>query len=820
MFKLLFIQSFMCLAFSFLLVNPLQAADESKCTKSASETSKKPKGFELPKEKFIDDKLLARAEVWTLQDLVSPEKNMMAESPFLGMNAAQRILAIVNNAGFIEKDLYGSGKTFVSNFFHTPSKWNGYKMVGGQEAGTSMFVSQLKRAVADDANVISFVGPHGSGKSAILSVITGGLKAATEFGGKKFAYYTFSWKNLDKIEALRSGLKKLDGKYVGTLENGLNENPLVLLPKNYQKAMLDGEVKEVVRDMVGTDPNPFLETSPLTEKIREEILAQELIEKGKELSAENIIAALNEYVDVKRVVLKDTAMLDAQGKDWNPDQLFIKQNIVKSMSLSTDNPMLYEYGIVARASGTALFLDEVLRNEKDLQNKWLTLFQDRYIQNGSSMKVPLDMLILTATNTANIREIKQDETGDAALDRYQNIPFNYDTKPNVIAQTLAYMKGGELFAEKIGEESTGELVRVFPNSSEKSESLLNKLWVSPEIGQKAVVPHGRYRLWIGNGKDRISIAPHVWELISDVVAASRMYTKVNEAKNAGLAGDVLKETVYTEPIQRIRYFNGDVTFGRGIHDELFSVTQKMGEGEAGIPTRQATRWINTALYIASKPGFNNTLDVTALRMALDQMANDNRDNIPANLYHQIVGYFDGLLKVVYIPKFRKDFESAVIADPAHEKRTYQTFLKMAKAMEAGESTYKDASNEVMPVNENFVRKVKKAFLTYEGEEFTLDFIASYALEGMITGERSAEEHPGLMAAVRHYLSSKITEDLNLLAGFKDLSKGELVANQDIATSWQRFQQVMMEKYGYNEKALQAVVERIYQEAADSSTDVE
>ncbi|MEE6249174.1 MAG: hypothetical protein VX583_02175, partial [Bdellovibrionota bacterium] len=248
MFKLLFIQSFMCLAFSFLLVNPLQAADESKCTKSASETSKKPKGFELPKEKFIDDKLLARAEVWTLQDLVSPEKNMMAESPFLGMNAAQRILAIVNNAGFVEKDLYGSGKTFVSNFFHTPSKWNGYKMVGGQEAGTSMFVSQLKRAVADDANVISFVGPHGSGKSAILSVITGGLKAATEFGGKKFAYYTFSWKNLDKIEALRSGLKKLDGKYVGTLENGLNENPLVLLPKNYQKAMLDGEVKEVVRD--------------------------------------------------------------------------------------------------------------------------------------------------------------------------------------------------------------------------------------------------------------------------------------------------------------------------------------------------------------------------------------------------------------------------------------------------------------------------------------------------------------------------------------------------------------------------------------------
>ena len=209
MFKELFAKSFIGLVLLFCFT--AHAADEgSNCkasaapAKSSESKAEKKKAFELPKEKFVDTKLTARAEVKTLKDLVDLEDNLVVKHPFLAMNAAQRILAIVNKAGYTEKNLYGSGKTYVSNFFHKPSVWNGFKMVGGQEAGTSQFVSQLKRAVANDSNVISFVGPHGSGKSAILSVISGGLKAATEIGGNETAYFTFSWKNLDRIPALRS----------------------------------------------------------------------------------------------------------------------------------------------------------------------------------------------------------------------------------------------------------------------------------------------------------------------------------------------------------------------------------------------------------------------------------------------------------------------------------------------------------------------------------------------------------------------------------------------------------------------------------------
>lgn len=758
-----------------------------------------------------------------LFDLLQTNKelNLAYNNPFIVMNAAQRIYSIIKESGFSEMNLYGYGKVRVPNLFHQATALTDGKMIMGHEAGTASFVAQLRRSVTGDANVITFTGPHGTGKSEILTVLGAALKNYTSVN-ERGSFFSYEWKDLDKIPGLFDILNTVKGKISGTLPVETRESPFILLPEVYQEEVLK-MVSPVVRERIDTDPMPFTIMTPKTEYVRNAIIEHYATEENADRSSENIVRWLNNHVVIKRVVLGDKnnlVKLDAQGRDWRPGELFIEENPVMSMTLRKHHPFSWDLGVLARASGSVAFIDELLRNEETLRDKFLTLFQERVLSHGGSHVIPVDMLILTATNNANVKTVLADETGHAQVDRLMPIPFLYSTEPQLVAPTLGLMKAGSLYAQKLGEDES-EIFRVFPEKKSKKRSFINDLWVRSQVGEQVVTPHGRYRLYFGDGESRVVVAPHAIDYISYVVAASRMKTDQAEAAARNLQSDVVhnRTNIFRDEVERILFFSGmKKEVNTALHVELAKVTALLGEGHEGIATREASRWLNKAIEVAERPGRGNTLDYEAIKEGFELMAKDS-DTISQETRVKVLMLLDKIGDKLILQKIAQDINSAVIDDASTYERVYMEFIQSEVTLSNNPEakTFHDVNKEEHPINTDLLKKVHQAFSEITGRMWNRDIIGRFANEMLLNPEKKDLKHPDIMTAVQKVIANDVTSNTHLLENFYQLSKGGEVSSKEVMTKWGQFHKTMEEKYGYNTYGLRAALQMIKQQAVNKTT---
>ena len=763
---------------------------------------------DVPAAKKADRDSEIRMETHNLLELIiaDKDKNLAYQNIAIMMNSAQRVFALMEDMGYDEVSLYGTdGKIKVPRALSTASELNDFRMISGHELALTNIRFQILRAISNDSNVITVDGPHGTGKSEILAALGALLKNSTR-DNPDYKFYTWEWTGLDQIDGLQDELPRINGKPVSELELDAPENVMALLPDSYVDWLKDF-TDEKVRAKTESGPKPFTELMPMSKRIREAIIEHYTVD-GKAPTDEEIMKHLAKHVVVKRATLgegKNLANLDAQGRDWKPGELFMKENPIVSMNLGQGHPNSWELGIIPRAANSILFLDEFLRNQETLQDKFLTLFQERKISQGGAPTIPLDMLIFVATNTANVQDVLSDPKGDARIDRLMKFLFGYTTEPQLIMQTMSLLKRGEMYVADLNDEDQS-LTRIIPEKKNQ-ESLITKIWPRAEIGEEVAKHHGEYTFYIGDGPNKIAISPHVIEFMSYVIAATRMKTDQEEARKIWNTS-VIDDDIFKDPVQRIRFFNGEkpeVNEARAA--DLARITRLMGEGHDGIVTREANRWMNYALARAGQPGKDNTL---TLQIAMDSFKDliADRDKFSEEQRLQYGLLADKVHQQLIVPAIEQDIHSVISqAGEGRLQELYEEFIysELALTDDPTESVrVKLRNGDEKPVDKRFLELVEGAYQKATGKPWSIDFIRRFEeMGGTLDRSKPLDIHKDIMEAVEAVYAHTTTTNLTFMESY-------LANKDDDATEYQTFERLMSQQYGYNLTGLEAAIDIVRQ----------
>ena len=613
-----------------------------------------------------DEAASVLAERHTLMDLLSidPATNLAVKSPFIVMNAAQRMLALIFSQGKKSIKVGLSQETYdYYPFFSDGLPVTDGRRVVGNEAVIATFVNNLQQQADGDRSAVSIpllVGSHGTGKSELLTILAAGEKNLTNGIAGEYAHYTFSWKGLEQIPSLLPTLSPMvvDGKKIYTeLDAPMADSPFTLLPAEVQKLVLTETSSKVQSILKGMEPSPVLRPDPASQFIRNEILTYYTLKKGHSLSPSEIVQILNNHVVVKRRLGGRMPIINAQPKDLDIPGLFFASNPALRFTYGPSHPMSWFYnGKFLTSHGNVVLLDEVLRNSQEFLDILLSAFESRVLSMGGSPDVPYDSVIIAATNSANLDEKMAKETGHAAVNRFLPLRMPWPVDPQQIASLLLLQKTSRLYQEKLILED-GDVPSIV------KANVLDDLLPRRTSGLVSKTPDYRYKVYFGKGPDRVEIAPHTIMFMAEILGASRMSIDATEAAKI-FNGKIVTSNLFRNPIDRLRLWEGQLTsVPHSEIRELEILTRLLHEGEKGISSRDAGRWFSLALAAARTPQYGFTLTPSLAMKTLREMLSENpKGTIVTKNHKERLGWLsiaDEVRDQLLIPRIEADISRSL-----------------------------------------------------------------------------------------------------------------------------------------------------------------
>ncbi len=742
----------------------------------------------------------------SLMDFMNPdhEQNLAIRAPFTVMNSAQRMLALIYSQG-VKTTRVGLTQETV-NYYPFFSDGlpvtNGRRIIGNLEV-IATFVNNLQQQASGDRSAVSIpllIGSHGTGKSEFLTMLAVGETNLTNGINTPFAHYTFAWKDLQKIPSLLPTLMPLevDGqKIYPEIDAPLADSPYTLFPEEVQK-LLTEEATPKVQDLLGgMAPEPFRLPDPASQFIRNQILAHYTKQIGHPLSAEEIVTILNKHVIVKRKLGGRMPIISVQPKDLDIAGLFFAPNpVVRFASgYGPSHPMAWYYnGKFLTSHGNGVFMDEVLRNSPEFLNILLSAFESRVLSIGGSPDVPYDSVIISAANSANLEEVMEKATGHAAVNRFLPLRMPWPVDPQQIASLLLLQKSAELFQENL-HPAEGEQVEIV------KANLLDEVLPPRSSGLSFKVPDHRYKLYYGKGADRIEIAPYSIMLMSEILAASRM--EIDSTKAAKVSnGKIVNSNLLRNPIDRIRLWEGQLSnVPPSELKELVHVTQLLHEGERGISSRDAGRWLSLAISAARSSQYAYTLTPSLVMKTLREMLSESPRGVMVVSNHnerlKWLGLADEVRDQLLIPRIEADISNSLANGDSVVKSAYFDLIEEMFALHNDE----DANQYISPIthqekiiDRERLNHIKKIYVQKNGRELNTSQIAIFHSQQI--GSNLEPNQPLLESIAEFYaeLNSRVT-------GLSDIAEFDRsgVGNEEVATAHSSLM-AALGRLGYNEVA--------------------
>lgn len=574
-------------------------------------------GFLSPEELGLPAGL-GRYQEYSLLQLLdpNPETNLVTRHPLLAMSASQRMLALLNSKGSypIREPLFGLRQVRVYPTISHGIEMAGGRRVIGQLQGIEAFMDILMNAARGDGSrkVPLLEGPPGTGKTEILSIIKN-LARNLAVRDARYGLMTFEWKDLDKIPNLAPLVRKRtvrlpDGRtIILSNQSEMLRSPLSILPEVIQQRVV-AMARSRVRELIDTDPRPFLSMDPKDAEIRDAILRH--YSQGRELTPAQIVAVLNQHVTVRPRTEVSPVLLSSQGRDVPEDQLTFVEDPIMLSIFGPGHPFSYYYtGSIPRADGSVIIFDEVLRNPEHFLNMLLHLAQSHELQRGGSPLVDLDTLVVMAANTESIEGGKSDMRIRAFLDRARRIEFLYAIHPWETLKIGLLQRGGTLEVTPLpgSQAERGEDPWQF---GEWRTASLDQLVTNPDTDGRMQTPYRRYAVRRASavGTPSVFISPHALEYMALIAAATRINTDREAAGRDNQARHILNGPEFNNPVNRLSVILGDVTIAEARRRELEELHFLLKEGSRGLSNRDfADTWLVMVMDEALKPGNGNTV---------------------------------------------------------------------------------------------------------------------------------------------------------------------------------------------------------------------
>lgn len=781
-----------------------------------------------------DAGLQALVEEHSLSSLVSadPKANLVVQHPMLAMSAFQRAYAWSTYMGMkrVVDPRWRTGKVNVYPVFSTRTPMTGGKKIVGQFEQIQAMVDYFRAGSRGDGSVSKMpllTGPAGTGKTEFLSILArlAGKLAMTD---DKYYLYTFDWKNLHEFPELRDriGAKRdREGKYSSDdRRSALRRSPLVLLPTGLQRKVI-GLARDNVIDMIGYEPRPLLAMDPQDQEIRDTVVAAALKNKKiSDLSEANIVKALEPYVSIRRRVFvggKEFPIVAAQGRDVNYNQLFAAENAPVIVTKGSDDPFAYHLnGKIPSSDGGVLLLDEFFRNPEELRDVFLGVVENHRVDRGGMPPLSLDVVIIGASNDESVTKAKEAGTAKAHLDRSASIPMRLSTHPVEIAETMLVMKGSDpdypatLLMKKL--EAPQALLpgeahpeAAAPVAEVMSAADLDKVFPLPQSGEGLAAPDGKYVFYVSMGANSapVLIAPHTLMYIAYTVAATRMKTDADEARELGAFG-IIKEGFFTDAVTRIRVLMDKLQLSGPEKQELKKLTDLMKEGDSGLSNRDAANiWLTRAIEEASRPENENTLTPRLAQKVFRDLL--NQGTITYRGHEERTRWMDldsTVISNLIVPQFNEDWSLAMSHGSGAVESIYTEVMNEILAISANASamTYEEDGMQ-KPIN--FVRYQEISRIYQNVNKMNLapaevmNFKARY-------GSNQQRRHDGLWRAVTSYVASNAMKNISIKAIEQYMRTG--TGEPEVERKYGDLRDVFINQLGYNERALKEAIGLLYE----------
>lgn len=776
---------------------------------------------------------LALAETYTLKDLFKQgPDNMIAKHPSIIMGAYQRVyswMKVMPIERAIDPNLGG----VMSNYYpllSSPNEYNNGRYIVWQRPAVKVFMDYLEAGSRGDraVKVPIFVGPAGTGKTAFLDVVTAvGNNLTSKM--EDYYMYTFEYVNLKDIPSLAPALlihETADGKtYEQPYALPTYESPYVILPEAYQKYAVDLGRKKAI-ELTGHEPRPFKYGLPPTIKIRDEILAyykeHDPAAKANPAlvnSPDWQLEMLNKHVRVKRHVHAangNEPKIDAQGKDVDYDGLFFSKDAFLYAIYGQNHPLSYRYsGKALSGHGAMLVLDEFARNDQALRDVFLGIMESRKVVRGGAFSVPIDAVIIGASNDESITDMMSKGTSKAQLDRMVTVPMRLDTNPVAIAETMLMMRGmGPIQQRKVG----------LPDEQESwSPAQISDLFVTPkQRGNRSKGPDHRYsiRIQMGPGQEPVYVAPYTLMFISQVTAASRM--KVNQGEAANLLNDkptqVIASSVFSQAVERIKALMGEIPLSGPKEMELAQLSRLLREGTSGISQRDAADiWLASAVQAAQLPENHNTVSIQLVRDVFIRLLEQGEfkfNNNQTRLYW--LHLMDALTEELVIPKVNEDVMLAIGGGSAVREIYDQVYNEILALNESDNTAthYTTPSGSQRAINEKRLEQIQQKYLEIHKRELPFQEITDFnSRYGSTQTAESERVHDGLWAAVQSFVADASMSTIPL----------DDIVNENSTSSEARAKRgevidFLVRERGYNEPAARMAI-RLLQETLNRTKQV-
>jgi len=736
-----------------------------------------------------------------------PATNLAVRHPAIVMNAFQRAKSWMH----YEKPFY----TAVAPYFLTPVRVfpvlsNGIdeargKRLIGQFAQAEAFGNFVDRGAAGDGSSSKmpvFVGPPGTAKTEFLNILNA-LAQTLQTSMPDYYNYSYEWLGLENIPELKPivvafGNEEQGGTYHFPLACPLGDSPFVLLPEKAQNKLIHLATPRV-RDLIGLTPTPWRPMCPHCQYVSNKILAHEArLLKKPNLSVKETVEVLSKYVRITRRVIGrggKVPKIDAQGKDVDYAGLFVAPNpLVKSIA-GPDNPFSYFLnGKIAGMHGGIGCFDEYWRNDPALRDALLELVENKIISRGGSVAVPLDIVVIGASNTESITKALETQQARAQMDRTTLIPMPYSLVPHEVAKTALHMKNVTMI------EGIPLVQAIDAPAATPGPVSLDELFPAPKSGIPFEGPDRRYKLWVKDGDRRVHLSPHTVLYMSMVTAATRFNIDPEAAAKVG--NKMAASSLFRNPIQRLKVLTGRLPANPGELRELEELSEHLRDGHSGLTMRDSANiWLTASIAEALKPGNGECLTPSLARRVFIKLLRENTIQCPSfEKQVEWVQLADDIAFKLLLPAIDEDLELATGGADGRAEAVYDEVRGEIEALDDDPNTheYRGAEDEVRPINLERLTELRRMFRDEHGRPLASDFLVKFHASPQ-QNRGVVRRHDGLMTVIRRYLAKNARKSV----GTADLARLMTSGASDAPTREfaDRVQHAMVHKLGYCERCM-------------------
>ncbi len=724
----------------------------------------------------LDPTLVLLDGVFPLTDFVTPDasgKTLAQKHPTVILNAAQRLLALINSQGVRPMNDPNTGEENAirrySLFSDGLEVANGKRIIG-QHVPIDHFVGQIKllaEGYRSGLKVATLVGGPGTGKSEVIEIFRAALKNLS-LNDPRFYFLSYRWKNLAAVPALRDRFQREDGSSI-VYDCPIHDSPFVTLPEVFKSAVLR-EAGPEARRFSGYNPSPKKKMCPHCQKIANEIAKHAAVGLGKsvgQLTPAELFAALNSHVEVYRYQMgtdSTAPIIDPRRRDVDLPSLFASKNPAIAFANGESDPFAYNLnGRIFAANGGPVLLEELLKNSADLLDALLTAIQARRFSIDGSQEVEFDVVFIGATNRDDVREVsaRTKDHKSPIIDRLQLLGMEWSTKPQDI-QAIATYEAQQFQMRPLGNDAAPwvpvnlHLHELFPEPT------------SPF--RRALGPDGRYDLRIDTPSDdgvpTVHVGPHALSYMSRVAALSRMVLKPDAIrdlmKRFGTEGSDVPAPLYIDPVDRLRVLEGTPDVRPAQLVEFWRISTLLDEGHFGIGARDVSGWFGRSAQEAQRTGRGGCITPGSIKRVLEQMLLKGTIGKDAAERAEITEHALTVANRMLVKEWKRDLMSglgqAVSGDEINTM--YDEVIEEVIQLHhnSGATTYQRAGGRPKPINMARLEVIKTLYQQETGRKFNLAEVALFVLEQQrVAAEAGAQgnvrREPSLMTVLSDYVAN-------------------------------------------------------------------